>query len=98
MRSKFQGAPVGDEADGEDIPGVKRHNEGGQEVDFTWGHHPAFGWPFIDESCRIDLPACRIRTIEDYTPPSSRLKSTQLRDWPMAEAAAGGNAGVVVGD
>jgi galactose mutarotase-like enzyme len=65
-------------------------NEGGQEVDFTWGHHPAFGWPFIDESCRIDLPACRIRTIEDYTPTSSRLKSKQLRDWPMAEAAAGG--------
>ena len=65
-------------------------NEGGQQVDFTWGHHPAFGWPFIDESCRVDVPACRIRTIEDYTPPASRLKPKQLGDWPMAEAAAGG--------
>ena len=64
-------------------------NEGGQPVDFTWGHHPAFGWPFIDESCRVDVPACRIRTIEDYTPPSSRLKGKQLTEWPMAEAAAG---------
>jgi galactose mutarotase-like enzyme len=64
-------------------------NESGQEVDFTWGHHPAFGWPFIDESCRVDLPACRIRTIEDYTPTSSRLKVKQLGDWPIAEAADG---------
>jgi hypothetical protein len=64
-------------------------NCGGQAVDFTWGHHPALGWPFIDESCRIDLPACRIRTIEDYTPTTSRLKSKQLGDWPMAEAVDG---------
>ena len=65
-------------------------NESAQDVDFTWGHHPAFGWPFIDESCRVDVPACRIRTIEDYTPSSSRLKTKQLRDWPMADAAGGG--------
>ena len=31
-------------------------NESGQSVSFTWGHHPALGWPFIDESCRVDLP------------------------------------------
>jgi uncharacterized protein DUF4432 len=66
-------------------------NEGGQEIDFTWGHHPAFGWPFIDESCRVDLPACRIRTFAEFTPANSRLKAEQETDWPMAEGREGGH-------
>jgi len=65
-------------------------NEGGQEVNYTWGHHPAFGWPFIDESCRVDLPQCRIRTIADLTPTTSRLAPDQLTDWPMATGTDGG--------
>jgi hypothetical protein len=65
-------------------------NESGQAVDFTWGHYPAFGWPFIDESCRVDLPDCRIRTFAEFTPANSRLKPEQESDWPMAEASDGG--------
>src|SRR6185369_10342564 len=64
-------------------------NEGGQEVNFTWGHHPAFGWPFIDESCRVDLPKCRIRTFADFTPTSSRLLADQSSDWPNASGVDG---------
>jgi hypothetical protein len=64
-------------------------NESGQGVDFTWGHHPAFGWPFVDETCRVDLPPCRIRTFEEYTPANSRLKAEQESDWPMAEGRDG---------
>jgi hypothetical protein len=64
-------------------------NESGQQVSFTWGHHPALGWPFIDESCRVDLPACRIRTIADFTPPTSRLAPDQVSDWPFAKGVAG---------
>ncbi|HJQ70364.1 MAG TPA: aldose 1-epimerase [Blastocatellia bacterium] len=64
-------------------------NEGGQEVDFTWGHHPAFGWPFIDEHCRVDVPECRIVTFDEFTPDTSRLKSPQESDWPMAEGRDG---------
>jgi hypothetical protein len=59
-------------------------NEGGQDIDFSWGHHPALGWPFIDESCRVDLPACRIRTQQDFTPATSRLAPEQTSDWPNA--------------
>lgn len=65
-------------------------NEGGQEVDFTWGHHPALGWPFIDESCRVDVPACRIRTLAEYTAENSRLKADRTSEWPMAEGCDGG--------
>jgi hypothetical protein len=65
-------------------------NEGGQEVNFTWGHHPAFGWPFIDESCRVDLPPCRIHTTAEFTPTTSRLAPDQTTDWPNAEGTEGG--------
>jgi hypothetical protein len=65
-------------------------NESGQEVNFTWGHHPALGWPFIDESCRVDLPSCRIRTIADFMPATSRLAPDQLTDWPIALGIDGG--------
>lgn len=64
-------------------------NEGGQEVDFTWGHHPALGWPFIDESSRVDLPDCTIITVEGHTPASSRLKPGQTARWPLAEGKDG---------
>lgn len=30
-------------------------NTGTQTYDFMWGHHPAFGFPFLDESVRIKL-------------------------------------------
>jgi len=59
-------------------------NEGGQAVDFSWGHHPVFGWPFIDESCRVDLPDCTIRTYSQFSPATSRLKSEQSSVWPNA--------------
>lgn len=64
-------------------------NESGQDVNFTWGHHPALGWPFIDESCRVDLPDCRIRTLGDFTPSTSRLKPDQVSNWPMASGVDG---------
>jgi len=64
-------------------------NESGQEVSFTWGHHPAFGWPFIDESCRIELPACRIKTISEFMPRTTRLAGDKTSDWPNATGIDG---------
>jgi galactose mutarotase-like enzyme len=40
---------------------------------YLWGHHVTFGEPFVDSSCRIDLPACRIFKRPDYDSPGSRL-------------------------
>lgn len=59
-------------------------NESGQDVDFTWGHHPALGWPFLNQTCRIDLPECRIRTFPEFTTSESRLKADQTSEWPLA--------------
>jgi galactose mutarotase-like enzyme len=64
-------------------------NEGGQAVDYIWGHHPALGWPFIDEHCRIDLPACRIQTMSEYTTATSRLRADQDSLWPFGEGKDG---------
>ncbi|HYV05250.1 MAG TPA: DUF4432 family protein, partial [Blastocatellia bacterium] len=60
-------------------------NEGGQPVDFTWGHHPALGWPFVEEGCLVDVPDCSIITLAEHTPPASRLKAGQTARWPLAE-------------
>ena len=48
-------------------------NEGTTEVEFMWGHHPAFGDTFVDESCRIDTPARQV-LIDGETYP-----------WPLAD-------------
>jgi uncharacterized protein DUF4432 len=64
-------------------------NESGQDVDFTWGQHPALGWPFLDESCRIDLPPCRISSIGEFVPATSRLKAEQVGEWPFAQGRDG---------
>jgi hypothetical protein len=37
----------------------------------------------------VDLPSCRVRTIADVTPATSRLKPDQVSDWPIAEGTDG---------
>lgn len=37
-------------------------NEGAEPMDFMWGHHPAFGAPFLDEHCRLFAPAGGVET------------------------------------
>jgi galactose mutarotase-like enzyme len=36
-------------------------NEGVSTLDFMWGHHPAFGPPFLDEECIVECPAASAR-------------------------------------
>lgn len=60
-------------------------NEGGQAVDFSWGHHPALGAPFMEAGCRVSLPSgVRIRTYDEFTPSTSRLAPNQISAWPNA--------------
>jgi galactose mutarotase-like enzyme len=40
-------------------------NQGEVELNYMWGHHPAFGEPFLEQGCRIDLPPCRAE-VPDY--------------------------------
>lgn len=66
-------------------------NESGQATEIVWGHHPAFGWPFLDETCVVDLPPCRMK-IAAPLDASSRLAPHQETDWPRAKLLNGGEA------
>lgn len=55
-----------------------------EPFEVMWGHHPAFGPPFVDDSCRIDLPPCRGTTERSDPWPGSELEFGVPFDWPMA--------------
>ena len=55
-------------------------NEGAVAVDLVWGHHPAFGPPFLDESCVIDLPGATVQTVSRAT--TGRCKPGTGFTWP----------------
>lgn len=54
------------------------HNLGRTSVDFLWGHHPAFGAPFLSEACRLYAPA---RTVN--------VDLKQRTSWPQGAGKNG---------
>jgi len=67
----------------------KVRNESGERMDFMWGHHPTFSWPFLDESCRVFVPPCKAFTPEDYPSPDCRLEKGQEAPWPNLKGRNG---------
>ena len=64
-------------------------NESDSEMKVVWGHHPAYGWPFLDDSCVIDLPPCEVMT-QGALDETSRLKENSSGTWPMVQLRDGG--------
>ena len=62
-------------------------NEGRVSMQLMWGQHPAFGPPFLDENCSIDLPGGRVNcaNLSDNT---RFVEGTY--DWPLVPAREGG--------
>lgn len=60
-------------------------NEGEEEMELMWGHHPALGPTFIDPSCRVDLPGGKVLT--ERLGETSRLIDGDGYDWPMVPGA-----------
>jgi hypothetical protein len=58
-------------------------NEGGEPVEFMWGHHPVIGPPFLDDSCRLDAPASRVEVLHDEDGPDYRMGLQQVGRWPI---------------
>jgi len=58
-----------------------------QSVEVMWSHHPAFGAPFIDESCVVSA-GCRTLIADDVAP-GTILESGSKHSWPVAVAANG---------
>ncbi len=66
----------------------KVRNIGDEAVEFMWAHHPAFGWPFLEEGCRIELPTCEVVVLGSETPPTSRLIEQEGK-WPRLKGRNG---------
>jgi hypothetical protein len=57
-------------------------NEGGETMEFMWGHHPAFGAPFLSDRCRIDTNARSVRADPGFDGPHNPLAPGSLNQWP----------------
>lgn len=77
-------------------------NEGREPMDYMWGHHPAFGAPFISGSCRIDTNASFITADDLNDGPGNPMDAGATFPWPVAKreetssdlsAVPGGEAG-----
>ena len=52
-------------------------------MDYSWGHHPAFGAPFLAEGLLVDVPAAWVES-KDRASSNSRLPRKTRFDWPKA--------------
>lgn len=65
-------------------------NEGDEEFKFSWGHHPAFGVPFLSQGCLIDVPGSpNGHTYEKDFSNNSLLPLGADFKWPIAKDAKG---------
>jgi hypothetical protein len=60
-------------------------NDGGEPMDYVWGHHPAYGAPFLSGACRIDTNARALRADDAYDPPANPLSTDGRFAWPTGE-------------
>lgn len=60
-------------------------NQGGEAMDYMWGHHPAYGAPFLSKACRIDIGSTSFRADDDYPATAGPLKPDGRYTWPVGE-------------
>lgn len=58
-------------------------NEGEEDMEFLWAQHPSFGRPFLDESCRIDIPAKEFSTSDFYQSETAIFEPEHKGKWPV---------------
>jgi len=63
-------------------------NESGTQLDIMWGHHIAFGLPFLNEGASIDTNAKIMEVHDDIVAPR-RYKAGKTYNWPQAEDPTG---------
>jgi hypothetical protein len=60
-------------------------NEANEDMDYMWGHHPAYGAPFLSGDCRIDIGARTFRADDAYAGTANPLEPGGRYTWPVAE-------------
>jgi hypothetical protein len=62
-------------------------NESNEELEVMWGHHPAFGAPFIEGGCILSA-GCRTVVADDREPGTLMGPGTR-HQWPIVTTGAG---------
>jgi hypothetical protein len=60
-------------------------NQGREELDAMWGHHPAYGAPFISGACRIDTNARTVHADDEIGGSLNPLTKGATFSWPHGE-------------
>lgn len=55
-----------------------------EPIDFMWGHHPAFGAPFLSSAVRLFVPAGQVQVHSPRFAASSIFEPGERFAWPMA--------------
>ena len=63
-------------------------NESATHLDIMWGHHIAFGLPFLNEGAHIETNA-KTMEVHNEIPAPRRFKSGKTYQWPHVEDASG---------
>ena len=64
-------------------------NRGEEEIHFMWGHHPAYGAPFLDGNCYIQLPGAKFQAHDVEISPFARIAAGTVAQWPQIPAKSG---------
>ena len=60
-----------------------------EEMYFMWGHHPAYGAPFLDGDCYLQLPGAKFQAHNVEISPSLGSRRGQWRNGPKYPANLG---------
>ena len=60
-----------------------------EELDIMWGHHPAFGPPFLSPDCVVDVPAGKIAVHSFPEDPDKRFPHGSEFNWPEMTSVRG---------
>ncbi|MBN9658418.1 MAG: aldose 1-epimerase [Acidobacteria bacterium] len=64
-------------------------NLGEEDHHYMWGHHPAFGAPFLDEGCRLTIPARRYLAHDVEISEHARVAAGTRGSWPLVPGRDG---------
>jgi hypothetical protein len=64
-------------------------NRGEEDLHFMWGHHPAFGAPFLDGGCRLQAPALSFLAHNTEIAPTCRIAAGTRGHWPVLDGKNG---------
>lgn len=57
-------------------------NQGEEELQFMWGHHPAYGAPFLGAGCRLEVGATTFEAHSPEVSPNVRVTAGTRGEWP----------------